>query len=150
MAVRGRVFLTQKSATEKWPQLEQVKIISAYQLTKHIGSFAAARHSDASKCITGHPTEDGVLFLVVEKIEIRIRIAAAKMSVAGKELDHLIGMSDWKRAQQKGINDSEDGSVHSDTEGDGNKSHCKETRSPDQCSGGITKVAPDHQITSAM
>jgi hypothetical protein len=72
------------------------------------------------------------------------------MSVAGKELDHPVGMSNWKRAQQERINDSEDGSVHPNTERDGEKRHRKKSRTPEQCPGGIAKIAPDHQITSEM
>src|SRR5438874_13823989 len=94
MAIRRGVFLRQKGAAEKRAQFEQVKIISAHQLAKNIGGLAAACHSNAGKSISCHSTEDAVLFLVVEKIEIRIRVASGEMSVGGKELHHLIGMSD--------------------------------------------------------
>src|SRR5438132_13387492 len=131
MSVGCGILFRQKSATEKWSQLEQVEIISADQLAKHIGSFAAPRHSDASKAIGCHSIENAVLLLVVEKIEIRIRRAPDEMSVGSEDLHHLIRMSDRERAKEQGINYSQDGRVHSDTERNGDKSHRKESRTPD-------------------
>jgi hypothetical protein len=75
-------------------------------LAKHIGSFAAPRHSDAGKTVAGHSTEDAVLVLVVEKIKIGIRRASDEMGIGGKDLYYSIRMSDWERAKEQGINDS--------------------------------------------
>src|SRR5438552_15594966 len=131
MSVGRGVFLRQESATEKWLRLQQVEIISADQLAKHIGSFAAPRHSDAGKAVGSHSTENCVLLLVVEKIEIGIRRASGEMSISSEDLHHPIRMSDRQRAKQQGVNDSQDGSVHSNTERNGDKSHRKESRTPD-------------------
>ncbi len=99
MSIRRGVFFRQKSPTEKWPQLQQVEIISADQLAKHIGSFAAPRHSDAGKTVGGHSTEDTVLLLIVEKIKIGIRRASDEMSIGSEDLYYSIRMSDWERAK---------------------------------------------------
>ncbi len=131
MPIGRGIFFRQKSATEKWPQLEQIEIISADQLAKHIGSFAAPRHSDAGKTVGGHFVEDAVLLLVVEKIEIGIRRASDEMSIGSEDLHDPIGMSDRERAKKQGVNDSEDGSVHPNTERNGDKGHGKESRTPD-------------------
>src|SRR5436309_7637500 len=87
MSVGRGVFLRQKSATEKWSHLQQVEIISADQLAKHIGSLAAPRHPDAGKTVGSHSTEDAVLLLVVEKIKIGIRRASDEMSIGSEDLD---------------------------------------------------------------
>ena len=128
MSIRRGVFFRQKSATEKWSHLQQVEIISADQLAKHIGSFAAPRHPDAGKTVGGHSTEDAVLLLVVEKIGIRIRVAPGEVTVAGKKLHHPIGMSDREGTQEQGVNDSQDGGVDSNAERDGNEGDGKESR----------------------
>src|SRR5207244_4405077 len=47
MSVRCAVFLRQKSATEKWLQLEQVEIISGYLLNKESVSIAAHAYFDS-------------------------------------------------------------------------------------------------------
>ena len=131
MSIGRGVFLRQKSATEKWPQLEQIEIISADQLAKHVGGFAAPRHSDAGKTVGRHSVENAVLLLVVEKIEIGIRRASDEMRIGSEDLHHAIRMSDRERPKKQGINDSEDGSVHPNTERNGDKSHRKESRTPD-------------------
>src|SRR5437868_15509542 len=112
MSVGCGILFRQESATEKWPQLEQVEIISADQLAKHIGSFTSARHSDAGKTVGSHSAEDVILLLVVEKIKIGIRRASGKMSIGSEDLHHAIRMSDRERAKKQGVNDSEHGSVH--------------------------------------
>src|SRR4029077_7457280 len=103
MPIGRGVLFRQKSATEKWPQLEQIEIISADQLAKHIGSFAAPRHSDAGKTVGAHFFENAVLLLVVEKIEIRIGRAPDKMSIGSENLHDPIRMSDRERAKKQGI-----------------------------------------------
>ena len=106
MSVGRGVFFRQKSATKKWAQLKQVEIISTDQLPKHIGSFAAPRHSDTGKAVGSHSTENSVLLLVVEKIEIGIRRASGEMSISSEDLHYPIRMSDRQRAKQQGVNDS--------------------------------------------
>jgi hypothetical protein len=100
-------------------------------LAKHIGSFAAARHSDAGKTVGSRSAEDTVLLLVVEKIKVGIRRSSGEMSISSEDLHYAIRMSDRERAKEQGINDSEDGSVHPNTERNGDESHGKESRTPD-------------------
>ena len=96
-----------------------------------VGRFPAPRHPDAGKTVGGHSTEDTVLLLVVEKIKIGIRRASDEMSIGSEDLYYSIRMSDSERAKEQTVNDSQDGSVHPNTERDGDKSYRKESRTPD-------------------
>jgi hypothetical protein len=53
------------------------------------------------------------------------------MRIGREYLDHTIRMSDRERAKEQGVNDSEGGSVHPNTERNGDKGHRKESRTPD-------------------
>src|SRR4029077_11190718 len=83
MPVRRGIFLRDESAPQKRVELEQIEIIPADQLAENIGGFAGTRHADPGKGITGHSGKNAVLLPIIEKIEIRIRIAPGKVSVAG-------------------------------------------------------------------
>src|SRR5207249_9936398 len=98
---------------------------------KTSGSLAAARNLGAGKTVGSHSTEDAVLLLVVEKIKIGIRRASDEMSIGSEDLYYSIRMSDSERAKEQTVNDSQDGSVHPNTERDGDKSYRKESRTPD-------------------
>jgi hypothetical protein len=131
MAVWRGIFLRQKCATEKWPQFQQVKVISAYHLPEDIGSLTASSHSDDSKAVPGHPRKDAVLFPTIEKIEVGILVAAGEVSINRENLYYPIRMPDWKWTEQQRVNDSEDSSVDSDPKGDRDKGDREKSRGPD-------------------
>jgi hypothetical protein len=137
MTVWRSIFLRQKCAPKNWPQFQKLKVISTDHLAKDIGSLAAPSHPYDSKAVTGHSSEDAVLFPVIEKIEVRIRIASGKMSIGGEDLQHSIRVSNREGSKQQRINDSQDGSVDSDAKGDRDKGNGEKSGTPYQGTGGV-------------
>jgi len=139
------VVLRKERAPDNRTDTEDVEEAGGHPLSGHVlGEAVRAGHHHAAHArdVGGDQLERAIPPVPVQKVPRRYR-APCRCGAPFGHHHEALGFPERKRAQERGVDQGEDGAVGADAERDGEHNHCSEAGLAPQHSDGVAQVLPE-------